>query len=56
MKHIHRIVNANLIVQLAVQIKNGIIKHANVSVKISLHGKKIIVGIQAHAPARMVSI
>ena len=52
----HVIVNVNLIVQLAIQVKNGIIKHVNVNVKIMAHGKMIIVGILAHPFLRMASI
>ena len=48
--------NENSIVQLAIQIKNGIMKHVNVSVEIILHTKKIIVGILAHVFVRMLSI
>ena len=36
------------IVELAIQIKNGIKKYANVSVKIMVHTNKIIVGIVAY--------
>ena len=36
----HAIVNANLTVQYVIQIKNGIIKHVSVSVKIIVHEKK----------------
>ena len=50
------IANANLIIQLAIQIKNGIMKHANVSVKIILHTKTFIAEILAHALVKMVSI
>ena len=32
--------NANWIVKFAIQIKNGIMKHVNVSVKIIVHVKK----------------
>ena len=42
------IANANLIVQHAIEIKNGIMKHVNVSVKIIVRPKKIIMGILAH--------
>ena len=52
----HVIVNANLIVQCAMQIKNGIIKHVNVNVKIIVSAKKIIVGILAHLFVRIASI
>ena len=41
----HVIVNANSIVQHVIQIKKGIIKQANVNVKIIISVKKIIVGI-----------
>ena len=44
----HVIVNANSIVQYGIQNKNGIIKHVNVSVKIIVYAKEIIVGIVAH--------
>ena len=47
------IVNANSIVQYVIQIKNGIMKHVNVNVKIMV--KKIKVGILAHAYVRIVS-
>ena len=50
------IVNANSTVYLAIQIKNGIMINANVSVKIIAHAKNIIVEILAHVFARMVSI
>ena len=50
------IVNANSIVQHVIQIKNGIIKHVNVNVKIIVHAKKIIVGILAHVFVRIASI
>ena len=36
----HAIVNANSIVQLAIQIKNGITKDVNVNVKIIVHANK----------------
>ena len=35
------IVNANSIVQHVIQIKNGILKHVNVSVKITISAKKL---------------
>ena len=44
--------NANSIVQLAIQIKNGIMKHGNVSVKIIIHTKNIIVEILAHVSVK----
>ena len=49
-------VNSNSIVQRAIRIKNGIIKHVNVNVKIIVSAKKIIVGILAHVFVRVVSI
>ena len=50
------IVNANSIVQYVIQIKNEIIKHVNVNIKIIVGAKKIIVGILAHVFVRIVSI
>ena len=48
-KHIfHVIPNVNSVVQLANHIKNRIIKHANVSVRIIVHAEKILAGILAH--------
>ena len=44
----HEIVNPNSIVQHIIQNKNGIIKHANVNIKIVISVKKIIVGILEH--------
>ena len=38
------------------QIKNGIIKHVNVNVKIIVSAEKIIVGILAHLFVRIASI
>ena len=35
------IVNANSIAQLAIHIKNGIIKHVSVSVKTIVHAKRL---------------
>ena len=52
----HVIVNANSIVQLAIQSKNRIMKYFNVNVKIIVRAKKIIVGILAHVFARIASI
>ena len=43
----HMIANANSIVQIAIWIKNGIAKHVNVSAKIIVHTKKIIVRMLA---------
>ena len=50
------IVNANSIVQLAIQITNGITKLVNVNVKVTIHAKKIIVGTLAHVFVRIASI
>ena len=50
------IANANSIVHLAIQIKNGIMEHVNVSVQIIVYAKKITVAILAHFFMRMVSI
>ena len=50
------IANANSIVQYAIQIKNGIMKHPNVSVKINISTKKIKVGIHPHAVVKMPTI
>ena len=50
------ILNANSIVQHVIQIKNGIIKHANVNVKIIISVKKIPDGILAHIFVRTESI
>ena len=40
--------------QMQIQIKTGTMKHANGSVKIIVHAKKIIVGILVHVFVRMV--
>ena len=50
------IVNANSTAKLVIQIKNEIIKHVNVKVKIIISPKKIIVGILAHVSVRIASI
>ena len=50
------VVNANSIVHHVIQIKNGIIKHVNVNIKIIASAKKIIVGILAHVLVTTVSI
>ena len=50
----HMIVNP--IVQHVIQIKNGMMKYVNVSVKVVAHAKKIIVGILTHVFVRMISI
>ena len=52
----HVIVNVNSIVQYGIQIKNGITKHVNVSVKIIVNAKEIIVGMIAHVFVRIASI
>ena len=49
------IVNANSRVQPVIQIRNGIMKHVNVSVKVIVHAKKTIVGILAHVFVRTIS-
>ena len=53
----HVIVNANSIVQIAIQIKNGTkkTKLANVDVKIIIRAKKIIIRILAHVFMRKES-
>ena len=56
LKQIQVIVNANSIEQHVVRIKNGIIKHFNVSVKIVAHPNNIIVGILVYVLVRKVSI
>ena len=50
------IVNANSTGQYVIQIKNGIITHVNVNVKIIASVKTIIVGILAYVFVRLVSI
>ena len=52
--HVIANANANAIVQLAIQIKNGIMKHANVSVEITTQKKNITFEILAHVFVRMV--
>ena len=42
------IVNVNSIVQHIIQVKNRIMKHVNVTVKIIVRTKKIMVGILPH--------
>ena len=51
----HVIVNANAIVE-HIQIKNTIIKHVDVNVKVIISMKNIIVGILAHVFVRIASI
>ena len=55
-EHISCDCKANSIVQHVIQIKNGIIKHVNMNVKIIVSAKKIIVGILIHVFVRIVSI
>ena len=50
------IANANPIAYYKIQIKNEIIKHVNVNVKVIKSAKKIIVGIIAHVFVRIASI
>ena len=51
-EHIQVVVNGNSIIQHVIQNKNGIIKHVNVTAKIFISQKKIIVGILAHVFVR----
>ena len=50
------IVNANSMVKLVIQIKNGTIKHVSVNVNIITSAKKIIVRILAHVLVTIASI
>ena len=50
------IVNANLIVQHVIQIKNVILRHINASVKIIISAKKIVVGILANVFVKMTHL
>ena len=50
------IVNGSLMLKHVIQIKNGIMEHVYVSVKIIVNAKKIAVEILAHAFVKMVSI
>ena len=50
------IVNANSTVQHAIQIKNEIIINFNVSIKSTIHAKKITAGILAHAFVRILDL
>ena len=52
----HVTANANSIVQVAIEIKNGVMKHLNVNKKIIARANRIIVGIPAHAFKRIASI
>ena len=51
----HAIANANSILELAIQIKKGIIDYVNVSVKILVNAENVIVGILANVFVRMIS-
>ena len=56
-EHVSCDCNANSIVQYyVIQVKNEIIKHANVNVKVIVDTKKIIVGILLHVFVWIVSI
>ena len=55
-EHISCDCNANSTGQYVIQIKNGIITHVNVNVKIIVSVKTIIVGILAYVFVRLVSI
>ena len=44
------------VVQHVIQIKNEIIKHVIVNVKIIVNAKKVIIGILSHVFVRIVSI
>ena len=52
-KHTYVLLDANSIVPYVIQIKNGIMKHVRVHVKIIVSAKKIIVGILEHAFVRI---
>ena len=52
----HMILNANSIVQHVIQIKNWIIKDANVNVKTIVSAKEIIVDILGHKKKKKVII
>ena len=49
------IVNANSLVEHEIQIKNGIINHVNMSVKVVIRAKRFIVR-RGHVFERMASI
>ena len=53
---LHGIVNGNSIVQLVIEVENGMIKHVTLSIKIIVHAKNIIVGILAHVFLMVPSI
>ena len=50
------IVNGSLMLKHVIQIKNGIMEHVYVSLKIIVNAKKITIEILAHAFVKMVSI
>ena len=50
------IANESSIVQHVIQIRNGIIKHVNVSVKIMISAKKIIAEILAHVFVKNITV
>ena len=52
----HATVNENLVVQYAVQIKNGIKNNANTSVKYTARAKGIVFGILANVFVRITGI
>ena len=52
-KHTYVLLDANSIVPYVIQIKNGIMKHVRVHVKIIVSAKEIIVGILEHAFVRI---
>ena len=50
------ILKANSIVQLTIQIKNGIMINVNAGVKSIVHAKKIMFGILAHVFVGIIRI
>ena len=44
----HVTANEDSIMKYVIQIKNGILKHVNVSLKLIVHAKKIVLGIPEH--------
>ena len=52
----HMLLNTNSIVQHVIQIKNKVMKHASVNVKIIISAKKVIAGILAHVFLRIAII
>ena len=55
-KHVSYNCKSKSIVQLAIQVKNEIIKHANVSIKVMIRARRITVGNPLHVFVRIVSI